>query len=149
MLGLKDHALDPSGKCVQQLDLHLGIGPTASHRHMKGMICARKFFQDCPRAESLAERLELLQVCERIPRPLQKQHGDVNLEKMLAAVLGGAPGGMQRKAEKRQSTNARKRRDGLSLRTSSCCRKTSLPRRAGHRAKGAALRSRQRERWHE
>jgi len=80
------------------------------------MICARKFFQDCARAESLAERLELLQVCQRIPRPLQKQHGDVNLEKMLAAVLGGAPGGMQRKAEKRQSTNAWKRRDGLSLR---------------------------------
>ena len=38
--GLKDHALDLCGKGVQQLDLYLGIGLTASHRHMKGMICA-------------------------------------------------------------------------------------------------------------
>jgi hypothetical protein len=46
------------------------------------------------------------QVRKRVACPLQKGHGDVSLEKMLAAVLGGASSRMPRKAKKRQSANA-------------------------------------------
>jgi len=108
--------LNPGGKGVQQFDHNLRIGPPASPRHVKGMIRVRKFLQTRPVAERLAEGLELPHICERIPSPLQKKHGNMNLEKMLAAALGWASGRMQRKSKKRQAPNTLQGRRRLSLR---------------------------------
>jgi hypothetical protein len=48
----------------------------------------------------------LVQIGERVARPLQEQQGDVNLKQMVAAIFRWSSGWMQRKAKKRQPANA-------------------------------------------
>src|SRR5262245_58657689 len=72
-------------------------------------------FQGRTRAEGLAECYDLLRLGEGVARALHKQHGDLHVEKMLAAFLRGTSRGMQGKAEEREPANAGKRNRGLGL----------------------------------
>lgn len=112
----RDHRLDPGDQRLQQLAPDFRVLPPGAGGHMKGMVGILESFHGGARAESFGERLEQLQVCEPVARPLNEQHRDFHLEKVLAARVGWAPGRMQRKAEEREAPDAGKRGCGLRLR---------------------------------
>ena len=83
---------------------------------MKRMVSVWKELQGRVRAERLAKWLEFAHLGQSVTRPLQEQHRDVHLEKVVGALYRGPPGWVQRKSKKCEPAGARKRLLGLRLR---------------------------------
>ena len=106
----------PGGEGVEHVAADLAIGAAAARRNVKGMVCVLKELQGCEGTECAAERLELGKRGEGISRPLQEQHGNAHIEKMIGAIARRPPCRMQRKAEKGEAAPAGERCRGLGLR---------------------------------
>src|SRR3954452_12493288 len=59
----------------------------------------------------------MLQVGERVPGPLKKEHRHVDLEQVLGSFARRLAGRVERKAEERQPPHTRQVRCGLGLRS--------------------------------
>src|SRR3979409_236064 len=92
--------IGPGGERVAHVGAHLMIVAPAACRNVKGMVCVRKQLQGRKSTKRCAERLELGKFGEGISRPLQEQHGNAHIEKMIGAIARRPPCRMQRKAEK-------------------------------------------------
>src|SRR5258708_5141732 len=90
--------IGPGGERVEQVAADLAIGAAAARRNVKGMVCVRKQLQARKSAKCCADRLELGKFGECISRPLQEQHGNADIEKMIGAIARWPPCRMQRKA---------------------------------------------------
>ena len=108
--------VDPFRHGVQKLRADLSICPAAANRYVKRMIRVRKPLQGCARAKRFAKRLNLFHAGQSIARPLQKEHGNMDIEKMLATLLRRLAGRMQRKSEECQAAHIWERRQSLRLR---------------------------------
>ena len=79
------------------------------------MVGVLKEFEGDAWAEAFAERCEKLQVGEVVAGALQEEHWDLDVEKMLCAIVGWVTGRVQREAEEYQSAHSRQGRCGLGL----------------------------------
>src|SRR5262249_7903192 len=116
LLAVRDHAECPAGKRIHHLTSDLGILPPAVRWQAEGMISVLEQLQRCARAKTPCQPLQQAEIRELVARPLQKKHRHLDIEKMLGALVGRPPGGMQRKAQKREAADARWRGRSLRLR---------------------------------
>src|SRR6266446_857407 len=83
---------------------------------MKGMIGVLEQLQGRERRERGAERFELGKVGERIAGPLQEEHRNAHVEKMVPAIARWPARGMEGKAKESKAAHTWKRGCRLGLR---------------------------------
>lgn len=102
---LGDYSSHPAGEHIEHFLLYLGVAPTASSRDMESMVGVLQPVQRSALAQPRNDRLQQLQLRERISGPLNEYHRDADVVQMRGALGAGAVSSMQRKSEEHQSAN--------------------------------------------
>ena len=82
---------------------------------MEGVVSAGEKLEGGARAKAFAEGIEEIEIREVVAGALEEEHWDLNIEKVLRAIIGRLTGRVQREAKEYQSAHFRQGRCGLGL----------------------------------